>query len=212
MSDKDPLIYLITPGNLTAENFESESPKTLQTIRIAAENNIGLIQIREKNLPAKFVYELALRARKVIRASGTRVLINERIDIAIAANADGVHLTSTSLPVGIVRRLLPEKMMVGVSTHTFPEAKTAKENGADLIVYGPVFKPFSKTFAEREKGLADLNEVSTALRPFPVIALGGIGGGNINLILASEAKGFASISFLNDADNLRKLGAGTPFK
>ncbi len=200
-----PLIYLITNGNLTEANFASESQKTLQIIRIATENRIDLIQIREKNLSAKFVYELAAKACQITSGLKTRLLINDRIDIAIAAKADGVHLSSKSLPVKIVKQLLPRDFIIVVSTHSLEEAKSAKENGANFAVYGPVFETISKPIIGKPKGLRELNAVCKSLKPFPIIALGGINNENFELTLKHGASGFASIGFLNDEENLRKL-------
>lgn len=202
-----PLIYLITNGNLTEANFASESQKTLQTIRTAAENKIDLVQIREKNLPAKLVFELAAKACQITKGSKTRLLVNDRFDIAIAAGADGVHLSSTSLPINKVRQLIPGDHILGVSAHSLYEAKRAKESGANFAVFGPVFETISKPGIGNPKGLRVLSEICESLKPFPIIALGGISGENFESTLKHGASGFASIGFLNNTKNLRKLGA-----
>jgi thiamine-phosphate diphosphorylase len=102
-----PLIYLITDGEMTAENFNEKSSQTLEIIEKAVESEISLIQIREKKLTAKLVFELTVKAAEITKNSNTKLLVNDRADIALAANADGVHLPANSLSVKeIFRRIL----------------------------------------------------------------------------------------------------------
>jgi thiamine-phosphate pyrophosphorylase len=86
------------------------------------------------------LYELVLRAAKITRGSDTRLLVNDRADIARAAGADGVHLTSQSLPANVVRKMFGPEFVIGVSTHSFEEARAAQAAGADFVVFGPVFR------------------------------------------------------------------------
>ena len=111
--------YLITKGILTDENFAASKIETLETIRRAVEFDVSLIQIREKKLGAKLLFELARQAAAITENSKTKLLINDRADIALAANADGVHLTANSISAGIIRHSFPEKFVVGVSAHSF---------------------------------------------------------------------------------------------
>ena len=200
----EPLIYLITDGELTAGNFKEKSLKTLQTIELAVSVEISLVQIREKNLPARLVFELTERAARITRNSGTKLLVNDRADIALTANADGVHLTSASLPAEKIRRSYPEEFIIGVSCHTLDECFLAKNEGADFAVFSPIFFTPNKG---APKGLSALRKVCEKLKPFPIIALGGIDETNYKDVTAFGASGFAAIRFLNDAENLRKLKA-----
>ena len=134
-----PLIYLITEGQTTPENFRQNSVQILDLIETAAKNKISLVQIREKNLPARLVFELAAEAVKITRRTKTKILINDRADIALAAEADGVHLTSQSLSAQTVRRSFSRDFIIGVSTHTIEEAEIARKQGADFITFSPVF-------------------------------------------------------------------------
>ncbi len=191
------MIYLITKGETTSANFVDSKRQIIDIIKVAVESEISHIQIREKLLPAKLLFELTTEAVKITKNSDTKLLVNDRADVAFAANADGVHLTSTSIPTEIIRQNYPRNFIIGVSTHTLAKAQNAQENGANFVTFSPIF---SKT----EKGIDELRNVSQRLKPFPVIALGGIDEANYREV-CKVADGFAAIRFLNNADNLRKL-------
>lgn len=196
-----PLVYLITKGEATCENFSEKSVEILQVIKVAVEAKISFIQIREKRLPARLVFELTEKAAKLTRKSQTKLLVNDRADIAFLAKADGVQLTSLSLSAATIRRTFPKDFLVGVSTHTLAEAEKAKRQGADFVTFSPIF--FTPDKGE-SKGLDALHEVCEKLKPFPVVALGGIDEMNYREAL-QIADGFAAIRFLNDLENLRKV-------
>lgn len=198
-----PTIYLITEGNLTAEKFDEKKVQTLEIIKTAVENDISLIQIREKNLTARLVFRLASEAAKILKNSNTKLLVNDRADIALAANADGVHLTESSVSSEIIRRAFPKNFIIGVSTHSVAGAEKAKKQSADFVTFSPVFASPGK--GERQ-GLEKLKEVCATLKPFPVIALGGVDETNYESVLRSGAGGFAAIRFLNDFENLKMIG------
>lgn len=193
----DSTIYLITKGQATAENFSEKSKEILETVRRAVEAKINLIQIREKKIPAKMVFEVAEQAVKIAKNSQTKILINDRADIAQAAGADGVHLTANSLPTKIIRESFSTNFIVGVSAHTLDEAKTAKIQGANFATFSPVFKTPSKENYGNPQGLKKLRDVCEKLKPFPIIALGGIDRTNFSEVLNHGASGFAAIRFLN---------------
>jgi len=187
---------------MTAQNFSQKKSQTLELIEIAAQSNISLIQIREKKLSARLVFELARAAVKITQNTGTKLLVNDRADIALAANADGVHLTARSLSAGAIRRAFPKDFIIGVSTHTIEEAGNAKNQSADFVTFSPIFSMPNK---DKFQGIENLREVCEKLKPFPVIALGGIDETNYKSVLENGASGFAAIRFLNDAENIRKL-------
>ncbi len=192
---KRPIKYLITKGNLTKENYSKELAKTLHSIESATENGISLIQIREKKLPAKFVFELVQKALEIAKTSRAKILVNDRFDLALAAKADGVHLTSNSIPTSLIRRHTPKGFIIGVSTHSFDKAEEANKDGADFITYSPIFPTDSKILYGEPKGLNKLKEICEKLRPFPVIALGGINANNYEATIECGASGFAGIRF-----------------
>jgi thiamine-phosphate pyrophosphorylase len=197
-----PLIYLITNGELTAQNFAHRKIQTLELIRVAAQNHISLIQIREKKLSARLVFELVSKAAEITQTTGTKLLVNDRADLALAGKADGVHLTSQSLSCSTIRRSFSKTFIIGVSTHTFEEAEEAKKQGANFVTYSPIFTTPNKNDPQ---GVEKLQEICRKLSPFPVVALGGINAGNFPEVLKAGASGLAAIRFLNDAENIRKL-------
>ena len=155
---------------------------------------VPLVQLREKSLSARVLYELAIRAAEIAKGSTTRLLVNDRFDIARAAGADGVHLTSRSLPPSVVRPICGPDFLIGVSTHALEEALNARAEGADFIVFGPVFETPSKQIYGAPQGLEKLRDVTNALHGFPVLAIGGINRDNTADCLSAGASGIAGIS------------------
>lgn len=194
-------VYLITDGEITAGNFAEKSVETLNLLKQAVNAEISLIQIREKQLSAKLLFEMALQAADITKNSATKLLINDRADIALAANADGVHLTANSLSAEIIRAGFPENFIIGVSVHSLEKAREAKKQGADFATFSPIFDSPNKG---KTVGLNALREVCAKLKLFPIIALGGINETNYREVLR-VADCFAAIRFLNNAENLRKL-------
>jgi thiamine-phosphate pyrophosphorylase len=171
-------------------------------IHAAVAAEIDLIQIREKNLHAGVLYQLAANAAAIIKGSPTRLLINDRSDVAAAAGADGVHLTTSSLRPEVIRRTFGEKFLIGVSTHSLTEASLARQAGADFVVFGPVFETASKREYGDAQGLANLAQVASELAPFPVLALGGVTTGNVADCIRSGARGVAAIRMFDDPERL----------
>ena len=163
---------------------------------VAAE--ISLVQLREKSLTARVLYELATRAAAITRGSKTRLLVNDRFDIARAASAHGVHLTTRSLPTNLVRSICGDDFLIGVSTHSLETALNARSEGADFIVFGPVFETESKRAFGEPQGLDKLREVTKALEGFPVIAIGGINRENADECFRAGASGIAAIRLFNE--------------
>lgn len=122
------------------------------------------------------------------------MLVNDRVDIARGASADGVHLTVQSLPADVVRNICGPEFVIGVSTHSLAEAQAAQVAGADFVVFGPVFDTESKRAFGAPQGLDKLREVTNALGDFPVLAIGGITRENFASCIAAGASGIAGIS------------------
>jgi thiamine-phosphate pyrophosphorylase len=196
-----PIHYLITAGDATNRNFETTGREICEKVRRAVDAGIELVQVREKNLSGRLLYTLTREAAAMTRLSRTRLLVNDRIDVAVAAGADGVHLTGTSLPVEAVRSVVPDEFLIGVSTHSVADVEAARDGGADFVVYGPVFDTPGK---EGPKGLEDLATVCRLFGTFPVIALGGVNAGNFGQVLAAGAAGGAAIRWFNDITERRK--------
>jgi len=189
-----PIVYPITSGD--------HHPDILRLVRAAVDAEVPLFQIREKSLPARALFDLVARAAELTSGSKTRLLVNDRSDIARAAGADGVHLTAQSLPVEVVRKTCGAEFVIGVSTHSLAEARAACAAGADFVVFGPVFETESKRAYGAPQGLGKLREVTSELGEFPVVAIGGVTIENVGECFEAGASGVAAISMLNDADQL----------
>ena len=202
-----PLIYLITSGETTgqttpaAEDFSS----VLQLVRAAVVARIDLVQLREKNLSASVLFQLATSAAGITKGSATKLLINDRSDIAAAAGADGVHLTTSSLPTAVVRQSFGDGFLIGVSTHSPEEARRARQGGADFAVFGPVFDTASKKEFGEPPGLTGLASVCSELSPFPILALGGVMTGNVAECIRAGARGVAAIRMLQQPAQLAEI-------
>ncbi len=164
--------------------------------------DIDLLQIREKRLNTRVLFELASRAASITHGTTTRLLINERADVASAAGADGVHLTAQSVPVEEVRRAFGSGFLIGSSTHSVTEAVEARNGGADFIVFGPVFETLSKRGYGEPVGIDALADVVSTLPGFPVLALGGIKLDNVVECARAGAAGVAAITMFDEPDRL----------
>jgi thiamine-phosphate pyrophosphorylase len=147
------------------------------------------VQLREKDLEARELYDLAVTLRPICTRFGAPLIVNDRIDVAIAAGADGAHLPSTSFDIADARRLLGPSRLIGVSTHRLEEVTAAARDGADFAVFGPVYDPLSKGAYGPAKGLATLANAVKAAVGMPLYALGGIDKSRAGEI-ASLAPGF----------------------
>jgi thiamine-phosphate pyrophosphorylase len=148
-----------------------------------AEAGVGAVQVREKDLDDRAVYELARQAQAVLPT----VLINGRVDLALAAGADGAHLPADGVPVAALRRRFPD-VLLGVSTHSVEEVERAWQDGADYVTFGPVWPTPSK------KGYVGIGELARAARVgIPVYALGGVMLSRFGEAAAAGAAGVAGI-------------------
>jgi thiamine-phosphate pyrophosphorylase len=187
-------LYVVTDRQLTGGR-----PLRL-VVEAALRGGARAFQLREKDLSPRELYPLALELRQLTEAFGARLLINDRVDVAEAVGADGVHLTTTSLPAGIARRLLKSGSLIGVSTHTLAEAQAAAAEGADFIVFGPVFYTPSKAPYGEPVGLEALRAVRAEV-DLPILAIGGVKKANLDQVLAAGADGIAVISAIISADD-----------
>jgi thiamine-phosphate pyrophosphorylase len=202
-----PIIYAITSGATTARTTpeDQQFSDVLRLVQAAVAARVSLFQIREKALAARVLYELTARAVEITRDSDTRLLVNDRSDIARAAGADGVHLTTHSLPAQVVRQISSSEFVIGVSTHSRQEAQAARLAGADFVVFGPVFDTESKRVFGEPQGLEKLQELTTELREIPVLAIGGVTLDNVEACFNAGASGVAAIRLLSDAERLLSI-------
>ncbi|PIQ97081.1 MAG: thiamine phosphate synthase [Nitrospinae bacterium CG11_big_fil_rev_8_21_14_0_20_56_8] len=179
-------LYIITDRHLLPEQ------QFLPAVESALRGGARAIQVREKDLSPADLLALARRLRELTRTYGARLLINDRADIAVMAEADGVHLTEASAPAGEVRKRFPG-LLIGVSTHSQEKAREAEEQGADFITFGPVFDTPSKREYGPPLGLERLREVARCVR-LPVLGLGGIKKTQAASVREQGAFGVALIS------------------
>ena len=205
---RKPLLCYVTDRRSLAATPELAETLQLQKIEEAAKAGVDWIQIREKDLSGRKLAELAERA--ILHAgSGKAVLVNDRVDVACAVGAFGVHLGEHSLPAGEARRLVSqrcaqENFIVGVSAHSLEGAMQAEHAGADYVIFGPVFATPSKAGFGKPQGVERLKELSKRLQ-IPVLAIGGITLENAGDCLAAGAAGIAAIRLFQDAANLNEV-------
>lgn len=187
----------VTPDVLAARTTQSLH----NSIRRAAASGVSWIQIREKDLEARLLLELVRFAVAETRAAGARVLVNDRLDVALAANAGGVHLGENSLPLEAVtewrRSAGRADFLIGVSCHSLESARSAARGGADYIFFGPVFATPSKAAFGPPQGIDRLREVCAAIA-IPVLAIGGIRAENMQTCITAGAAGIAAIRLFQE--------------
>lgn len=194
-------LYLIT-DNLQRGGDEEEK-KLLTTVEAALEGGLKAVQLREKNLNAYGLLRLAKKLRALTRKFDARLIINERVDIALAAEADGVHLRTTSFSPLEARKLLGAEKLIGVSTHTLEQARDAQKSGADFITLGPVFFTPSKAAYGEPLGLSTFKEITNHIE-IPVFALGGVTKENIKEVKQAGAYGAALIREITQSNDAVK--------
>jgi len=173
----------------------------------ALRGGVRAVQYRDKDASTKELYETAYELRRLTSRYGAKLIINDRADVALSVDADGVHIGSASLPLYKVRRLLGEKKLIGVSCHNQVQAITAQEMGADFITFGPVFHTPSKAPFGEPVGLEKLKGVAEMLQ-VPVFALGGINKGNCAEAVSCGVRGVALISAILSATEPREAARG----
>ncbi|MGD0459159.1 MAG: thiamine phosphate synthase [Terriglobia bacterium] len=171
-------------------------------IRETVRAGVDIVQVREKDLTGRELIALveeALSAAREPGMGGARVVVNDRVDVALAGGADGAHLAAHSMPVQVVRRFVPRAFVIGVSCHSLGEAMTAESGGADYLVLGPVFQTPSKLGYGPPLGLDKLRNITSRIR-IPVLALGGITVERIRPCLEAGASGIAGIRIFQDCE------------
>jgi thiamine-phosphate diphosphorylase len=166
----------------------------LELIAEAVQAGVDLIQIRERRLDDRALADLTRRAVDASRGTGSRILVNDRVDIALAAHAGGVHLRGDSVAASRIRALAPDGFLIGRSVHDPAEAAAVEaDGGCDYLVFGTVFPSTSKPSTDAVSGPEALREVCARVA-IPVLAIGGISIENVSQVAASGASGIAAIS------------------
>lgn len=164
---------------------------------------VKLVQLRAKDCASNALFTLAGAARESTRRAGAQLIVNDRLDVALAVRADGVHLGQEDLPLAAARKIAGDRLIVGISTHTLDQARRAEAALADYIGFGPMFATTTKTTGHSPRGLAMLGEIKAALS-IPVVAIGGINEQNVASVWRAGADSAAIISDLMGADDARR--------
>jgi thiamine-phosphate pyrophosphorylase len=173
-----------------------------QVVRLS-NGGANFIQLREKNLTSGEFFQQAKEALRIARQRNVRIVINDRVDIALALKADGVHLGQEDFPPEAARRLLGDRAIIGVSTHNLEQARQASRLPVNYLAIGPIFATSSKINSESIVGLDGLRNVRDALGDFPLVAIGGISQANALAVLEAGADAIALISaLLTDPDEI----------
>ena len=185
-------LYFVTDRKQTAGR------PLIDVVHAALDGGVSAVQLREKDLEGRELYELAEQLRELTLRYQARLLINDRIDIAIATEADGVHLGQSSFPVAEARQLIGPDKLIGVSTHTPQEIAAAE--GADFIIFGPVYYTPSKAAYGEPQGLDRLRE-AVQQSAVPVFAIGGIKAERIAEVFETGVYGLSVISAISVASD-----------
>lgn len=195
MKNIDLSLYLVTDNSDDVEKF-------LKTIEEAIKGGVTVVQIREKTADTLDFYNLALKVKEITTKHNVPLIINDRVDIALAIDADGVHVGQSDMPGDVTRKLIGEDKILGVSAATIDEAKKAQKDGADYIGTGAVFPTSTKDDAESVTK-DELTEIVKSI-DIPVVAIGGINLENASQLTDTGIAGLSVVSAIMSSDNPKK--------
>jgi thiamine-phosphate pyrophosphorylase len=174
-----------------------------EVLREAGQAGVKLAQYRNKTGSMRDAYEVARTLREIAKEWGMMFLVNDRCDLAMAVEADGVHLGQTDLPLALARNLVGHDMLIGASTHNTEQVLKAMEEGADYLGYGPIFPTDTKSDHDPVVGIQGMKRIR-GLTPLPIFAIGGITPGFVTDLCQAGANGVAVASGILDAGDRRK--------
>ncbi|MHB1132091.1 MAG: thiamine phosphate synthase [Chloroflexota bacterium] len=193
-------LYVITDSKLSLGRSDAE------VVREAIAGGATIIQLRDKHAGGKHLVEVGRQLRAITREAGVLFVVNDRVDVALAVEADGVHVGQDDMPADLVRRLIGPGMILGVSAATVAEAERAKADGADYLGVGALFATATKDDAGTPTGLAVIGEIKRALG-LPIVGIGGINHRNAADVIRAGADGVAVISAVVSAPDIRQSAA-----
>ena len=193
-------LYLVT------DRTQTRGRELLWVLEQALEGGVNAVQLREKDLGGKELFELAEKTRRLCERYNAALLINDRIDIALAIDAAGVQLGSTTLPFETARLLLGPEKFIGASIHSLEEVAVAKNGGADFVLFGPVYFTPSKASFGAPQGLPALTKIVDACS-LPVYAIGGITAKNVAEVRTACVRGVALIAGILAAEDPKDAAA-----
>ena len=178
----------------------SEGRSNLEVLEAVIRGGAKIIQLREKEYQKKELYHLAVKFREMTQKEGVLLIINDHVDIALAVDADGVHLGQEDLPLTVARQLAPE-LLIGASTHSLEQALQAEKDGADYINIGPIFITKTKEGVESSLGPEAIARISPYIK-VPFTVMGGIDEENLELVLAKGARRVAMVTAITRAADI----------
>jgi len=187
--------YFITDTELSLAGNEKD-------VISAVSCGVKVVQYRNKNAETRQMYEEAVLLRKICRDSGSIFLVNDRVDIALATQADGVHLGQSDMPCLAARKLLGSESIIGVTVHNLAEALAAESMGADYLGVSPIFQTATKPDAGKPAGIRLIEEIRAQVT-IPLIAIGGINHSNAGEVVRAGADGLCAISCVVAKENVR---------
>jgi len=195
-----PIYPILDDTYLSYDNMEG-------TARALIEGGAGILQLRAKSFSSAELLSAARSIERLTRKAGVTFIVNDRIDIALLSDADGVHIGQDDMPVGAARKLLGREKIIGYSTHNVEEALAAVRLPVDYISFGPLFTTGTKKDAEEPKGVSALTEVTRSVN-IPIVAIGGIGEDRIAEVLRSGTQSVAMISNILLAQDIKEKMKG----
>jgi thiamine-phosphate pyrophosphorylase len=190
----DYSVYLVTDRQL------SRNRTTREIVAAAIKGGVSCVQLREKNCSTREFIEEALAIRELLSIHGIPLIINDRVDVALAVNADGVHLGQTDMPHNMARQLVPKDMIIGISAESLSDAIAAQQDGADYIGVSPIYTTPTKRDTAPPLGLDGLQKIRAAVDT-PLVGIGGLNADNAKEVIRNGADGVAVVSAIVAAEN-----------
>jgi len=190
----DYSLYLVTDRGL------ARGRSNLEIVSAAVHGGATIVQLREKDCSTRDFIEQALTIKEFLKGRGVPLIINDRLDVAQAVKADGVHLGQTDMPLGVAKKILGDSMIIGISAESLQDAIEAEKGGADYLGVSPIYATPTKTDTAPPLGLEGLREIRKAVR-IPLVGIGGLNRDNAAEVIRSGADGVAVVSAIVDADD-----------
>jgi thiamine-phosphate pyrophosphorylase len=192
--DIDYTLYLVTDRGL------SRGRSTLEIVETAVRGGVTCVQLREKNCTSREFIEQAQTVRNRLRALGIPLIINDRLDVALAVKADGVHLGQSDMPLEMARAIVADTMLIGISAESLIDAVEAERGGADYLGVSPIYPTPTKTDTALALGLEGLRQIREAVN-LPLVGIGGLNPDNAGDVIRSGADGVAVVSAIVSAED-----------
>jgi thiamine-phosphate pyrophosphorylase len=190
----DYSLYLVTDRRL------ARGRAMLELVRAAVQGGVTCVQVREKTCSTREFIEQALAVKEFLRSRGVPLIINDRVDVALAVGADGVHLGQTDMPLAAARAIVTDTMLIGVSAESLADAVAAQKGGADYLGVSPIFATPTKSDTALPLGLAGLQTIRRAVH-LPLVGIGGLNQQNAAAVVRCGADGVAVVSAIVAAED-----------